>query len=93
MLEEGRPLTTGAMDASKRAVEYLSYFDREGLSWHRHPLDNDLMDLELRVKEVPTREVNMGLDLAPQKKTLRVVLKVFLVPISATCLDKVGILA
>lgn len=77
MLEEGSPITGSAMDASKRAVEYLSYFDREGLEWRKHPLDNDLIDLELHVKEKPSREINTGLDFGPSKENPRAGLKGF----------------
>lgn len=65
MLEEGTPITASMMDASKRNVEYLSYFDREGVTWKKHRRDNDMIDLELNVKEVPTREFNTGLDFGP----------------------------
>jgi outer membrane protein insertion porin family len=62
VLEEGALVTQAAMDISKRNVEYLSYFEREGISWKRHRLDSDYINLELNVKEAPTREFTMGLD-------------------------------
>ncbi len=62
VLEEGQPITSTAMNISKRNVEFLSYFDRESVTWKTHRLSNEVLDLELQVKEVPTRDINMGLD-------------------------------
>lgn len=66
-LEEGAPLTSTAMEESKRAVEYLSYFDREGIEWIKHPLPNDMLDLELHVKEAKTRQFQAGMNFGPSK--------------------------
>jgi outer membrane protein insertion porin family len=62
VLDEGKLITSAAMDISKRNVEHLSYFDRESVTWKTHRLGGDMLDLELIVKEVPTREINMGID-------------------------------
>lgn len=61
-VEEGSLITTTALDMSKRNVEYLSYFDRESVTWKKHRLDTQSLDLELNVKEIPTRSFNVGLD-------------------------------
>ncbi|MEI7580745.1 MAG: outer membrane protein assembly factor BamA, partial [bacterium] len=61
-LEEGTLITSTALDFSKRNVEALSYFDRESVTWKKHRLDTEQLDLELNVKEVPTRAFSMGLD-------------------------------
>jgi len=61
-LEEGQLITSTAMEVSKHNVEYLSYFDREKIEWRKHRVNNELLDLELHVKEVPTREFNLGMD-------------------------------
>ena len=62
VLDEGQLITSTAMDASKRNVEYLGYFDRESVNWKTHRLGGDMLDLEMNVKEIPTREANMGID-------------------------------
>ncbi len=64
VLEEGGPITSTAMEISKNNVERLGYFDREqeGVEWKKHRLDKDLLDLELAVKEIPTRSFNIGVD-------------------------------
>jgi len=62
VLEEGLPITSTAMDISKNNVQYLSYFDGEAIEWKKHRVDKDLLDLELHVKEIPTRQFNLGVD-------------------------------
>jgi outer membrane protein insertion porin family len=61
-LEEGALITSTGLDFSKRNVEALSYFERESVTWKKHRLDTERLDLELQVKEVPTRTFNIGLD-------------------------------
>jgi len=67
VLEEGAILTSSALDMSKKNVEYLSYFEKEGVNWKKHRIDKDLIDLELQVKETQTRSLNMGLDYGPSQ--------------------------
>ncbi len=55
LFNEGDTLTSTRMDASKDRVGALSYFDpRDGVNWKLNRLSEDLADLDLIVKEVPT---------------------------------------
>ncbi|MGD1997571.1 MAG: outer membrane protein assembly factor BamA [Candidatus Dependentiae bacterium] len=76
-LEEGGVITTQGMERSKQNVEYLSYFEREGIEWKKHRIGPDLIDLELRVKEAHTREVSGGIDFGPGKGSTEEGLKLF----------------
>jgi len=78
VLDEGQLITSTAMDVSKRNVEYLGYFDRESVNWKTHRLGGDLLDLELNVKEVPTREFNMGMDFGASQQDPNAGIKGFL---------------
>jgi len=77
VLDEGALITSTALDVSKQNVEYLSYFDRESVTWEKHRITNDLMDLELKVKEVPTREFNLGIDFGASQQDPNAGLKGF----------------
>ena len=66
-LEEGGIITTLGMERSKQNVEYLSYFERDGIEWKKHRIGKDLIDLELKVKEAHTREFSGGIDFGPGK--------------------------
>ena len=57
--EEGDLLTSIALDSSKRRIESLGYFDREGVIWRFKRLSDELVDLELNVKEVKTGHFNL----------------------------------
>ncbi len=54
-LNEGDILRTPDMDESKANVEMLGFFDpREGVNWKTNKVNENLADLDLIVKEVPT---------------------------------------
>jgi len=77
-LEEGMLVTQSAMDSSQNRVKALSYFDKEdGVVWKKHRISDELVDLELHVKEVHTREANLGIDLGPNKDSSESGLKFF----------------
>ncbi len=60
MLEEGEQISKYRMEASKRGVEALGYFDaRDGVNWKINRLDDDLADLELLLKETKTGNFNV----------------------------------
>lgn len=55
LLDEGELLTQGRMNASKRNVASLGYFDpREGVNWKIRRLSKQEADLDLMVKETKT---------------------------------------
>lgn len=57
-LEEGRTLTTQAMDEGKNKVELLGYFDqRDGVNWKMNRVNEELVDLDLMVREVKTGRI------------------------------------
>jgi outer membrane protein insertion porin family len=60
MLEEGEQINKYRMEASKRNVESLGYFDaRDGVNWKINRLDDELADLELVLKEAKTGNFNV----------------------------------
>jgi outer membrane protein insertion porin family len=55
LLDEGELLTQGRMNASKRNVASLGYFDpRDGVNWKIRRLNKEEADLDLMVKETKT---------------------------------------
>lgn len=58
---EGDLITSKNLEQSKSNVEYLSFFDREGVSWKVHRITDDLADLEMNVKETKTGSLNFML--------------------------------
>lgn len=55
---EGDLITTSKLESSKRAVEFLSFYEPGGVNWNVHKIANDLADLELNVKEAKTGNFN-----------------------------------
>ena len=60
-IEEGDMLTSGKMDKSEDAVNSLSFFERGGVNWQMHRITDDLVDLEMNVKETKTGQLNFQL--------------------------------
>ncbi len=60
-LVEGDLITTQKLEKSKSGVEYLSFFEREGINWKIHRISDDLADLEMNVKEAKTGNLNFML--------------------------------
>jgi len=58
---EGDLITTPKLSASKSSVEYLSFFEREGVNWKIHRISDELADLEMNVKEAKTGNFNFML--------------------------------
>lgn len=58
---EGDLLTTKKLKKSHDRVEYLSFFERDGVNWRVHRLTDELADLEMNVKEAKTGNVNFML--------------------------------
>lgn len=72
---EGDLITTPKLNASRSNVEYLSFFEKEGVNWEIHRLNDTLADLEMNVKEDKTGNVNFmlsyGSDKANPNRSLR----------------------
>ncbi len=60
-LIEGDLITTKKLTSSKSSVEYLSFFEREGVNWKTHRITDELADLEMNVKEAKTGSLNFNL--------------------------------
>ena len=58
---EGDLITNGKLETSKRAVEFLSFYEPGGVNWIVHRISDDLADLELNVKEAKTGNFNAQL--------------------------------
>ncbi len=56
---EGDLITTTKLQESKIGVEYLSFFDREGIAWKLHRVSDNLSDLEMHVVETKTGSANL----------------------------------
>jgi outer membrane protein insertion porin family len=74
-IDEGELITTRQLNRSKTSVEYLSFFEREGVEWRIHRINDELADLELHVKETKTGQFNFmltyGSDPHSSKQSLR----------------------
>ncbi|MBT4594663.1 outer membrane protein assembly factor BamA, partial [bacterium] len=53
-VEEGSIAKTAELEVSKRRIEALGYFDRDGVNWKQHQVAEDVIDLEMNVKEKKT---------------------------------------
>lgn len=62
---EGDLITKEKLEISKRAVEFLSFYEPNGVNWVIHRLSDDLADLELNVKEKKTGNFNAQLSYGP----------------------------
>ena len=60
VLEEGDLLTSEKMNQSRAKIEYLGFFERDGVNWKIHRLTNELADLEMNVKETKTGQFNLN---------------------------------
>lgn len=58
---EGDLITNSKLESSKRAVEFLSFYEPRGVNWDIRKVADDLADLELRVKEAKTGNFNAQL--------------------------------
>lgn len=61
LLEEGDTVTAHLLEASKRRVTQLSYFEQDGVNWKKHYKDNNNLDLELNVQESRPRNFSFQL--------------------------------
>jgi len=60
LFDEGEKITTRLMDASKKRLELLGYFDnRDGINWNITKLDEGNIDLDLILKEVKTGHIQV----------------------------------
>jgi outer membrane protein insertion porin family len=60
LLDEGDIITTQKMEFSKNRVELLGYFDKKnGVNWKMNRVSEDLCDLDLILKEVPTGQLSL----------------------------------
>jgi outer membrane protein insertion porin family len=55
---EGDLITSTELRKSKDRVEYLSFFERDGVNWKIHRITDELADLEMNVKEAKTGNLN-----------------------------------
>jgi len=60
-IAEGDLITSKKLTRSQSSVEYLSYFEREGVKWKMHRISDELVDLEMNVKEAKTGNFNVSL--------------------------------
>ncbi|KKP23848.1 MAG: Outer membrane protein assembly factor BamA [candidate division TM6 bacterium GW2011_GWF2_28_16] len=74
-LEEGDLITTKKLNRSKANVEYLSFFERGGVNWKIHRLNDEKANLELNVKETKTGNANVGISYGSDKFNPRPSLK------------------
>ncbi len=58
-LEEGALITSPELDASRRRIEALGYFERGAVTWKTHKLSEGLVDLELSVAEIKTGNASL----------------------------------
>ncbi|HBS48278.1 TPA: outer membrane protein assembly factor BamA [Candidatus Dependentiae bacterium] len=75
-LEEGDLLTNKKLQQAQDDVERLSYFDKGGVNWRLHKINDEKVDLEMNVKETKTgkAELNasLGSDADSNKRALKV---------------------
>lgn len=60
-IAEGDLITTRSLERSRMSVEYLSFFEKDGVKWKIHRLSDELADLELNVQEAKTGNLNFML--------------------------------
>ncbi len=71
-LTEGEPITNFHMENSKNRVGSLGYFDQnEGVNWKMTRLSEDLADLDLIVKEVPTGNAHIKIGFGGTDRDIR----------------------
>jgi outer membrane protein insertion porin family len=69
-LEEGALIRTIEKDLSKRRVEALGFFEKNGVNWKTHKLSDGLVDLELSVIEAKTGNASLVGGLGSQEGKL-----------------------
>ena len=70
-MTEGEMITSRKLSESKSNVEYLSFFERDGVNWKVHRLTDDKADLEMNVKEAKTGSLQAGLTYGTDQQTPR----------------------
>jgi len=74
-IEEGDLLTTKKLMQSSDDVERLSFFDKGGVNWRMHRINDELVDLEMNVKETKTGHAglnaSLGSDADSNKRALK----------------------
>lgn len=70
-IDEGDLITSKKLNRSKNQVEYLGYFERGGIDWKIHRINDDLADLEMHVQEAKTGHANISLSYGSDKITPR----------------------
>ena len=70
-IEEGDLITSKRLNRSKNQVEYLGYFERGGIDWKIHRINDDLADLEMHVQEAKTGHANVSISYGSDKITPR----------------------
>lgn len=60
-INEGELITTQKLRRSENGVEYLTYFERDGVNWKIHKISDNEADLEMNVKEAKTGNFNFML--------------------------------
>ncbi len=68
---EGDLITSTKLSQSKASVEYLSFFEREGVNWKIHRISDELADLELNVQEAKTGNFNFMLSHGSDRYTAK----------------------
>ncbi len=58
-IDEGELITTQKLQRSRAGIEYLSFFEREGVNWKIHRISDTLADLEMNVREAKTGSFNL----------------------------------
>jgi len=68
-IEEGDLLTTKKLAHSENDVERLSYFERGGVNWKIHRINDELVDLEMNVKETKTGHLAFNVSVGSQENS------------------------
>jgi outer membrane protein insertion porin family len=69
LLEEGDLLTSHKLHHSRDSVEYLGFFEHGGTNWKMHKIKEDLVDLEMNVKEARTGRFNLEMSMGGDKNS------------------------
>ncbi len=70
-IAEGDLITTRRMTRSQAAVEYLSFFEKDGVQWKIHQINDNLADLEMDIKEAKTGNFNVMLNYGSEQSSSR----------------------
>jgi outer membrane protein insertion porin family len=68
-LVEGELITTKKLQQSKSAVEYLGFFERDGIDWKIHRLSDNLADVEVHVHEAKTGSLSINLSYGDERSS------------------------